>query len=239
MHTCAIMQPTYLPWSGYFSLIKSVDVFIFLDDVQFNRSSWQSSNQILSENKVTKIKVPTIKMPLKTNISEITLDNSSGWQADHFNLIKNSYIGKPGFNYLMPILEDVLLNTRFDKLINLNIKLISIFSELLEKKITFKLASSLNVSGKRSEHVANLCKSVGSKHYISPIGAAKYLKEDNFENKYDIKLLFHKFNHIEYNQNSSEKFYSHLSIIDSIANLGQTNVHNYLNNYEIATSDEL
>lgn len=239
MHTCAIMQPTYLPWSGYFSLIKAVDLFIFLDDVQFNRSSWQSSNQILSKNKVTKIKVPTIKMPLKTNISEINLDNSTGWQDNHFNIIKNSYFDRPGFNYLMPILEDVLLNTRFDKLINLNIKLISVLSEILQKKTTFKLASSLDVSGKRSEHVANLCKSVGSKQYISPLGAAQYLKEDDFENRYGIKLLFHKFNHIEYNQISSAKFFSHLSIIDSIANLGQTNINNYLNNYEIVAFNEL
>ena len=30
---CAIMQPTYLPWSGYFNLISQVDRFVFLDDV--------------------------------------------------------------------------------------------------------------------------------------------------------------------------------------------------------------
>ena len=47
MTTCAIMQPTYLPWSGYFDLASQSDVFIFLDDVQFERRSWQTRNRIL------------------------------------------------------------------------------------------------------------------------------------------------------------------------------------------------
>ena len=42
----AIMQPTYFPWIGYFSLIKFVDKFIFLDNVQFDSRSWQQRNQI-------------------------------------------------------------------------------------------------------------------------------------------------------------------------------------------------
>jgi hypothetical protein len=44
---CAIMQPTYFPWAGYFSLLGMVDVFVFLDDVQFVRGSWQNRNRVL------------------------------------------------------------------------------------------------------------------------------------------------------------------------------------------------
>ena len=40
MTRVAIMQPTYLPWSGYFGLMQSVDVFVLLDSVQFARRSW-------------------------------------------------------------------------------------------------------------------------------------------------------------------------------------------------------
>ena len=48
VRTCVIMQPTYLPWIGYFKLIKSVEKFVFLDDVQINKRSWQQRNEILS-----------------------------------------------------------------------------------------------------------------------------------------------------------------------------------------------
>ena len=30
---CAIMQPTYIPWLGYFDLIDTADKFVFLDDI--------------------------------------------------------------------------------------------------------------------------------------------------------------------------------------------------------------
>ena len=44
---CAISQPCYLPWIGYFNLINNVDTFVFLDDVEFSHQSWQHRNKII------------------------------------------------------------------------------------------------------------------------------------------------------------------------------------------------
>ena len=44
----AISQPTYLPWQGYFGLIDFVDEFVFLENVQFVKRSWQQRNRIKS-----------------------------------------------------------------------------------------------------------------------------------------------------------------------------------------------
>ena len=44
----AISQPTYLPWLGYFDLIDQVDRFVVLDNVQFEKQSWQQRNRIKS-----------------------------------------------------------------------------------------------------------------------------------------------------------------------------------------------
>jgi len=41
-----IMQPTYLPWMGYFGMIDIADMFVFYDDVQFEKQSWQQRNKI-------------------------------------------------------------------------------------------------------------------------------------------------------------------------------------------------
>ena len=41
----AIMQPTWLPWMGYFDLIDQVDQFVFLDTVQFSKQSWHCRNR--------------------------------------------------------------------------------------------------------------------------------------------------------------------------------------------------
>ena len=48
---CSIMQPTYLPWSGYFNLIYNTDIFIFLDDAQYSKGSWHNRNLIINNSK--------------------------------------------------------------------------------------------------------------------------------------------------------------------------------------------
>src|SRR5947209_19787967 len=42
----ALMQPTFLPWQGYFALIAAADVFVLLDDFQFVRRSFHQRNRL-------------------------------------------------------------------------------------------------------------------------------------------------------------------------------------------------
>ena len=46
MTRAVILQPMYLPWAGYFGLIETADIFVYYDDVQFVRRSWQRRNRI-------------------------------------------------------------------------------------------------------------------------------------------------------------------------------------------------
>ncbi|WP_458576139.1 WbqC family protein [Aliamphritea spongicola] len=61
MFDVAIMQPTYLPWAGYFHLMSQVNFFVFLDDVQFSKSSWQSRNRINCFGDVQWISLPVTR----------------------------------------------------------------------------------------------------------------------------------------------------------------------------------
>ena len=61
----AISQPTYLPWVGYFALIDSCKKFVFLDDVQFDRRSWQQRNRILINQKINYLTLPIKKKGLR------------------------------------------------------------------------------------------------------------------------------------------------------------------------------
>ena len=73
------MQPTYLPWPGYFDLILMSDHFIFLDNVKFEKSSWQTRNQIITKNKLLYITVPVIGARNQI-ISEVLINDSSDWR---------------------------------------------------------------------------------------------------------------------------------------------------------------
>ena len=65
-----ISQPTYLPWSGYFDLIDRSSIFVFLDDVQIERRSWQQRNRIISKNEYLPISVPVQKKGKRRDIEK-------------------------------------------------------------------------------------------------------------------------------------------------------------------------
>ena len=54
----AMMQPTFLPWLGYFELIMKADKFIFLDDFQFVYRSFHRRNRILLNGKEQALTIP-------------------------------------------------------------------------------------------------------------------------------------------------------------------------------------
>ena len=67
MSKIAIMQPTFLPWVGYFDLIDQVDIFVFLNDVQFQKQTWQHRNKILTKNGLQWITVPVLQKDVLDN----------------------------------------------------------------------------------------------------------------------------------------------------------------------------
>ena len=69
MTKAAIMQPTYLPWCGYFGLIDIVDIFVIYDDVQFEKRSWQQRNKIKTTSGSQWLTVPVLSL---IHISEPT-----------------------------------------------------------------------------------------------------------------------------------------------------------------------
>ena len=60
MNNVAIMQPTYIPWCGYFALMEYVDTFVILDSVQLEKRGWQMRNTIKTPNGAKIISIPTL-----------------------------------------------------------------------------------------------------------------------------------------------------------------------------------
>src|SRR5262249_54185258 len=94
----AVMQPTYLPYLGYFDLIAQADVFVLLDDVQFERKSWQQKNRIAGPGGETMLSVPVRKQPLQTLIRDIEIDDDKPWRAEHLAAIETAYRGRPHYD---------------------------------------------------------------------------------------------------------------------------------------------
>jgi hypothetical protein len=221
------MQPTYLPWSGYLALIDRVDVFVFLDDVQFSRETWQSQNRILLHGNEHYLEVPTVYAPLKTSIQDILVDDIKPWRRRHIETLKTAYELHPTGPACIDVIE-LVLERNHTHLADVNIFLIEALCDLIGIRTSRIRASELRCGGRRSNHVALICRAVGCDQYLSPPGAREYLVEDNFEEESLIKLSFLEFDPKPYTQIGGTQFASHLSVVDLIANLGAKAALGYL-----------
>ena len=60
MTTLVVLQPSYLPWLGYFDQMSKADVFVWYDDVQFDKHGWRNRNRIKSPKGPLWLTVPVL-----------------------------------------------------------------------------------------------------------------------------------------------------------------------------------
>ena len=211
------MQPTYLPYLGYFHLIAASDVFVFLDDVQFARRSWQSRNRILGAGGEVMLTVPVQKHDRDTLIRDIRVSETEAWCDRHLTSIRHAYAKRPFLAETMAWLEDTLPKT--EGLADLNRALIEGAARRLDLKTEFVSASDLAQPGHRSDHLLAICRAVGATHYLSPMGSRDYMIEDGVFAAAGFPVAFQGFVEVEYPQ-GREPFTPYMAFIDAVANLG-------------------
>lgn len=228
---CAIMQPAYLPWSGYFNLIASVEIFVFLDNVQFERQSWQTRNRILIDGKEHTLVVPVQRATLTTQIKDVQISNERGdWRRAHWLTLRSAYGKTPYGSQLLTLLEPLYVGEEETSISVWNQAIITRLAEALNLSARFLPASKLDCPGERSERLRALCQALGANTYLSPRGSAEYLEADGFALQDRVKLEFQSFNPRPYPQYRRMQFSSHLSLVDLIANTGLDYARVYVSN---------
>jgi hypothetical protein len=221
------MQPTYLPWAGYFNLISRVDVFVFYDDAQFQKSSWHNRNRILVNGKVKFITVPAKRNSLQQKICETKINDISNWRNKQRESIKQNYGKCRYYRDIEPILE-ILENRNLLNLADLNIKIIEWAAVKLGIRRTFVRSSQLTVKGARLDKLLSILNAVNAEVYLSPVGAKDYLTNDNFENHTAISIEYQNFTLRAYEQRNNVRFQPGLSILDVVANIGWAQAQDYV-----------
>ena len=127
---CSIMQPTYLPWSGYFNLIYNTDIFIFLDDAQYVRRSWHNRNLIINNSKKKWITISLKKKPQKTNINKMYVTDLEELKKEHISLLEQSYLKHPFYSSVEEVIS-FFLNIKMKSIVEVNYELKSV-NELIK-----------------------------------------------------------------------------------------------------------
>lgn len=213
------MQPTYLPWLGYFGLMQSVDLFILLDSVQFARRSWQQRNQIKTANGPLWLSVPVLSKGKRDQlISEVEIDHSQDFPRGHQKTLETNYRKSAHFDTLSPQLF-AMLSADNKYLTGLTINSIHWIRNVLGISTPIRLASEFDVAGVKADLLASLCDQAGATEYVSPPGSKDYLDESDAFAKRGMPLRYFKFTHPEYPQRFGD-FLPNMSVIDLMFNCG-------------------
>jgi len=221
MTTVSISQPTFFPWIGYFNIIKNSDIFIFLDNVKFEKRSWQMRNRLKlvqddNEESVW-INIPTKIINSKTIINDVKIDNTQNWKRKHLQSFKVNY--GESFKNLKFLRE--MYEQEWENLVDFNIDFITNCCKFLEIKTKIFRASEQKVEGTKSKLLVNICKKFSATKYLSTIGAKDYLENDKgLFFKENIEIKYHEYSQPKYKQNG-KKFLEKLSILDLLFNEGE------------------
>ena len=206
------MQPYFLPYIGYFTLINAVDKFVYLDDVQYIRRGWVNRNRVKMGNSWLYLTIPVKKALLKTNLNEVHITDDEKIINRLKKTIKHCYNKTPNYGNIEELIFKHLKSG--DLISKININLSSEICKYLEIDTIFKISSEIkkdnDLYGK--EKIIEICKRLGCNNYINPIGGIELYDKEEFKKK-DIRLNFIKMNEIRYYQ-GHYNFIKDLSIID-------------------------
>ena len=221
------MQPTFIPWAGYFNLICSVNEFIFLDDVQLERQSWQTRNRIIINKNVHWIGLPVRGVKLSQKINETEIINNPTWSKKLEKSFVENYGKHPYFPDAKSVI-DFLLSCRASRLSELNGLVIKFIANRLRINTGIHFSSDYENNLSRTSKLIYLCDKFACDEYLSPVGSAAYLTDDDFVGRSNTRLIFQSYTPEAYPQKNSKEFISNLSIIDVIANIGWDKTAEYI-----------
>jgi hypothetical protein len=212
------MQPYFLPYVGYFSLIKHTNMFVLLDVVQFIRHGWIERNRILRQNGGwVYIKVPIIKNAGRaTLIKDIRIDNRQNWKEKIFAQLQHYKKIAPYYPAVIKILNDIFKN-EYEDIVGLNKAVLEVVCNYLGFKAQISVFSEMSLAienvNSPDEWALNICKAMGNiKEYWNPEGGQSFFDTNKYT-KNGIDVRFVKQRQVQYPQDGLG-FEPNLSIID-------------------------
>lgn len=209
-----IMQPYFFPYIGYYQLVKCVDVFVFLDDVNFIKRGWINRNRILVNHKEHLITLPCKGVSQNKLIHELEVDWNNKEISKLLKTIETSYKKAPYFIDTMELIVNVF-NPKHKTMSYISIESIVTISKYLGINTEFKISSEeayFDIKPDRADRLIGIAKKESCKSYVNPISGSFLYEKDYFSTQ-GMELLFLKSGFVDYRQ-FNDQFIPQLSIID-------------------------
>jgi len=221
MRTVAIHQPEFMPWMGFFHKMRTCEVYIVLDHVQFKKRYFENRNRIVSRAGETLwIGVPVRSKGRYTQqLADVEIDEDGRWQHKLLERVRHAYGRSAFFEQYYDDLAQTVIGKNYGGLVELNVSLIEFFRRHLGIDTPMVYSSSLDAQGyKGSRLILELCMRAGAKRYLCGASGKDYLVEEDFAQA-GIEIDYLNYSPPVYPQLCPEHV-SHLSSIDLLFNSG-------------------
>lgn len=180
--TVAIVQSNYVPWKGYFDLVRTADEFVLYDDVQYTRRDWRNRNRIKTADGLQWLTIPVEVKGKYTQRIRDTRVSDHDWAASHWARIRNAYAKAPHLRAVTELLGDLYAEAaRLDFLSDVNERFLRAICDRLG--ITTRITSSADYDTSNPDPTGRLldvCTQAGATEYLSGPAAKAYLDESPF-----------------------------------------------------------
>jgi len=212
-------QPYFAPYPGFFYKAHLSDCFVILDDVQFPRkTTWTTRNRFKNDQGTLWMTIPVRKKSLGLQkISVVGISPEGNWQKKHLRSFQHAYANAPYLSDHLGLMERVL-SEPYERILDLNMEIINYIMRYLKVKTRMVRMSGLEVSGKGSPLIIDICRSVGATRFLVQSSALSYYDPALFASE-GIELVSFKKPDYIYPQMWGD-FIANLSVLDMMFNCG-------------------
>ncbi|MBR5660557.1 MAG: WbqC family protein [Bacteroidales bacterium] len=206
-------QPYFLPYLGWWQLLKAADLFLIADDYYFIKSGWIARNRILIDGKPHYFRIEIKRGGSNRLINRLELIPVS--VKNKLKMLEFAYRKAPFFENGFLLAERILTYPESNLSLFLENSIREVCSYL---GITTPLERTSGLEGndlfKREERIYDACRRKGADTFINAIGGMALYDRDEFA-RHGINLKFLKSGLPEYKQFGGP-FVERLSILDAI-----------------------
>lgn len=217
--TLAAVQSSYIPWKGYFDLIRSADEFVLFDQVQFTRRDWRNRNRIKTKDGIQWLTIPVRSKGNYHAAIQDMIVSEAGWNHRHWQRIVASYARAPHFATMGPALARLFEGATQSQLSEVNRWFLEGLCRLLGIDTPLAWSTDYQVAEGKSDRLVSLCLAAGATRYLSGPAARSYLDLELFA-RHGVEVAFFDYAGYPEYQQLFPPFDHHVSAVDLLLNEG-------------------
>ena len=196
-----IMQPYFMPYIGYFQLMKAVDKYVIYDDVNYIKGGWINRNNLIVAGKKSLFTIMLSQASPNKLINEIEIKD------DFRRLLRTlqmNYCKAPYYGPVMELMENIVSFPDRQLALFIGNSFKCVLSYLgIKTELIYSSQLSKDCGLRGQDKVIDICNLLKADTYLNAIGGMELYDREEFK-KHGIDLRFLKTGGIEYSQFNSD-----------------------------------